>query len=55
LLGGGVFSTAIWLFYRHAYLDFDGANENPVVVLGMTIGGFGMLFSLLAMVLQKLA
>jgi len=54
LLVGGAFSTAIWLFYRHAFLNFDGGDDNPVVALGMITGGFGMLFALISIVIMQL-
>jgi len=55
LLIGGAFCFAIWLIYRRAFIHFDGAAENPIVVLGMTTGGIGMLFALIAIVLMQLS
>ena len=54
LLIGAACSTGLWLLYRHAFIHFDGASENPVVVLGMTTGGFGMVFALISIILMKM-
>ena len=55
LLIGGAFCLAIWLIYRHAFIHFDGAAENPIVVLGMTTGGIGMLFALISIAIIELS
>jgi len=54
LIIGGTACGFLWATNRYAYLNFEGANENPLVQIAMGAGMFGTIFSIIAIAVNIL-
>jgi len=54
LIIGGTACGFLWATNRYAYLNFEGANESPLVQLAMGTGMFGTIFSIIAIAVNIL-
>jgi len=50
LVISGLACGILWYTNRHAFLHLEGANENPLVQLAMSMGMIGVLFSIIAII-----
>jgi len=54
LIVGGFFCGALWATNRYAFINFEGADENPLVVAAMVLGGVGTLCSIISVAMKYL-